>query len=118
MSDKPSPLKISKRELFEELKIHFVFCFLQLKDLDCEGLFGNIESILETSKKLLNSLENAIRDKEGKDQELGNVWQCAYIHVHNLHVHVDTIAMHFYQKTPYPLHHLSNVDSILCLYTE
>ncbi|KAJ7357603.1 hypothetical protein OS493_024416 [Desmophyllum pertusum] len=44
---------------------------LPLKDLDCEGLFGNIESILETSKKLLNSLENAVRDKEGKDQELG-----------------------------------------------
>lgn len=58
-----------------------MFCFPQLKDLDCEGLFGNIESILETSKKLLNSLENAVRDKEGKDQELGNVRQCAYMYI-------------------------------------
>ncbi|KAJ7388357.1 hypothetical protein OS493_038232 [Desmophyllum pertusum] len=38
----------------------------QLKDLDCEGLFGKIESILETSKKLLNSLENAVREQGRK----------------------------------------------------
>ncbi|XP_078366924.1 dynamin-binding protein-like isoform X2 [Oculina patagonica] len=43
----------------------------QVKDLDCEGLFGNIESVLETSQKLLKSLEDAVQDKEGKDQELG-----------------------------------------------
>ena len=43
-----------------------------MKDLDCEGLFGNIESILKISQKLLNHLENAIEDQEGKDQELGN----------------------------------------------
>lgn len=44
---------------------------LQVKDLDCEGLFGNIESVLETAKKLLKSLEKAMENKEGKDQELG-----------------------------------------------
>ena len=45
-----------------------------MKDLDCEGLFGNIESVLETSQKLLKSLENAVQDKEGKDQELGKAY--------------------------------------------
>ena len=43
-----------------------------MKDLDCEGLFGNIESILKISQKLLNRLETAVEDQEGKDQELGN----------------------------------------------
>lgn len=43
-----------------------------MKDLDCEGLFGNIESVLKTSQKLLTSLENAIDDTKGNDQELGN----------------------------------------------
>lgn len=47
--------------------------FPQVKDLDCEGLFGNIESVLKTSQKLLTSLENAIDDTKGNDQELGNV---------------------------------------------
>lgn len=42
-----------------------------MKDLDCEGLFGNIESVLETSKKLLKGLEDAIEHTEGKEQELG-----------------------------------------------
>ena len=49
------------------------FWFGQVKELDCEGLFSNIESVLETSQKLLKGLENAIENKEGKDQELGNV---------------------------------------------
>lgn len=44
-----------------------------MKDLDCEGLFGNIESVLETSKKLLKNLENAVQEKEGNDQELGKL---------------------------------------------
>ena len=44
-----------------------------MKDLDCEGLFGNIESVLKTSQKLLTSLENAVDDTKGNDQELGNV---------------------------------------------
>lgn len=52
--------------------MYFGICSLQVKDLDCEGLFGNIESVLETSQKLLKSLEDAVQDKEGKDQELGN----------------------------------------------
>lgn len=47
--------------------------FPQVKDLDCEGLFGNIESVLKTSQKLLTSLENAVDDTKGNDQELGNV---------------------------------------------
>lgn len=45
----------------------------QVKDLDCEGIFGNIEGVLEISQKLLKNLDNAVQDKEGKDQELGNV---------------------------------------------
>lgn len=44
-----------------------------MKDLDCEGLFGNIESVLKTSQKLLTSLENAVDDTKGNDQELGNL---------------------------------------------
>jgi len=51
---------------------NFLFWFIQVKDLDCEGLFGNIEGVLETSQKLLKGLESAIDNKEGKDQELGN----------------------------------------------
>lgn len=47
--------------------------FPQVKDLDCEGLFGNIESVLKTSQKLLTSLENAVDATKGNDQELGNV---------------------------------------------
>lgn len=54
------------------LKIYSWVCSPQVKDLDFEGLFGNIESVLETSQKLLKNLENAVQDKEGKDQELGN----------------------------------------------
>ena len=48
--------------------------FPQVKDLDLEGLFSNIESVLETSQKLLKNLQNAVKDKEGKDQEFGNGW--------------------------------------------
>lgn len=44
---------------------------MQVKDLDFEALFGNIESVLETSRKLLKGLQNAVQTKEGKDQELG-----------------------------------------------
>ena len=47
------------------------FYFVQVKDLDCEALFGNIESVLDTSRKLLKGLQNAVLTKEGKDQELG-----------------------------------------------
>ena len=50
-----------------------MICFPQVKDLDCEGLFGNIESVLKTSQKLLASLENAVDNTKGNDQELGNV---------------------------------------------
>lgn len=50
----------------------FLDFFCQVKDLDCEGIFGNIEGVLEISQKLLKNLENAVQDKEGKDQELGN----------------------------------------------
>lgn len=56
------------------VKFYSWICSPQVKDLDLEGLFGNIESVLETSQKLLKNLENAVKDKEGKDQELGNVW--------------------------------------------
>lgn len=45
--------------------------YSQVKDLDCEGLFGNIESVLKTSQKLLASLENAVDNTKGNDQELG-----------------------------------------------
>lgn len=45
--------------------------YSQVKDLDCEGLFGNIESVLKTSQKLLTSLENAVDNTKGNDQELG-----------------------------------------------
>ena len=55
------------------IKFYSWICSSQVKDLDLEGLFGNIESVLETSHKLLKNLENAVKDKEGKDQELGNV---------------------------------------------
>lgn len=51
--------------------MNLCFCFVQVKDLDCEALFGNIESVLETSRKLLKGLQNAVQTKEGKDQELG-----------------------------------------------
>ena len=54
-------------------------CSPQVKDLDFEGLFGNIESVLETSQKLLKNLQNAVKDKEGKDQELGNDWALVMI---------------------------------------
>ena len=47
------------------------FCIVQVKDLDCEALFGNIESVLNTSRKLLKGLQNAVLTKERKDQELG-----------------------------------------------
>ena len=56
------------------IKFHSWICSSQVKDLDLEGLFANIESVLETSQKLLKNLEDAVKDKEGKDQELGNVW--------------------------------------------
>ena len=56
-----------------ELIWYAVTFFPQVKDLDCEGLFGNIESVLKTSQKLLTSLENAVDDTKGNDQELGNV---------------------------------------------
>lgn len=65
--------KMNTRKLTSQL-IKNVLCdsfCAQVKDLDCEGLFGNIESVLETSKKLLKNLENAVQEKEGKDQELG-----------------------------------------------
>ena len=67
--------KVTHRKLtFILTYIYSWICSPQVKDLDLEGLFGNIENVLETSQKLLKNLENAVKDKEGKDQELGNVW--------------------------------------------
>ena len=56
-----------------------------MKDLDCEGLFGNIESVLETSKKLLKGLEDAIEHTEGKEQELGKELYMSATTEHKVH---------------------------------
>lgn len=68
--------KSRRKKVSSKFRINLVCCdffFPQVKDLDCEGLFGNIESVLKTSQKLLTSLENAVDDTKGNDQELGNV---------------------------------------------
>jgi len=72
-----TPIKVTHRKLMNLKKLIYSIswiCSPQVKDVDFEGLFGNIESVLETSQKLLKNLENAVQDKEGNDQELGNDW--------------------------------------------
>lgn len=66
----------TERDYCNDLELCVKHCLAELqsaqvKDLDCDGLFGNIESVLETSKKLLKSIEEAIENNEEKDQELG-----------------------------------------------
>ena len=47
--------------------------FRQPAQLDLKLLFGNIESIIATSQKLLNALEAATQGKDFEQQEIGEL---------------------------------------------
>lgn len=45
--------------VIQELKFNLkILCFLQLKNVDFEGLFGNIESVINLSQRLFETLQD------------------------------------------------------------